>query len=92
MGSLPREGASIPFFHEMPDGFFSRGSFLIAKYSYGIYLSHLPLLWLCFRRLHTSLAMSCLLFSVLATLVPFLLYHLIEDPAIQLGRRLTAAS
>ncbi len=85
-------GASIPLFREMPKGSFSRASFVIAKYSYGIYLSHIPLLWLCFGYIHAPSSFRWLLFSSLAVATPFALYHLVEAPAIEFGRRLAIPS
>src|SRR6266851_923098 len=82
-------GASIPFFREMEDGYVSRAAFIVAKYSYGIYLVHVPLRWLFFDHIHlsTSLSWTAFLFSVPALSV--LLYHAIEAPMIQRGRRIT---
>jgi peptidoglycan/LPS O-acetylase OafA/YrhL len=85
-------GASIPLFRELPKGIFSRACFFIAKYSYGIYLSHIPLLWLCFGYIHAPASFRWLLFSSLGIATPLALYHLVEAPAIRFGRRLTEES
>ncbi len=61
----------------------ARVSATIAKYSYGIYLAHLPIMWFCFsagqRRWVT--------FACLSIIVPVALYHVIEHPFIKLGAR-----
>jgi len=63
----------------------------IAQYSYGIYLSHVPILWLCFKRFHLgSLQMSVIVSLSLTAIISIFSYHLLEDPAIRLGKRLAA--
>jgi peptidoglycan/LPS O-acetylase OafA/YrhL len=54
-----------------------------AKYSYGIYLSHLPLMWLCFRHGHTIRHFAVFVIAMLV--VPPLAYHGLEHPMIQFG-------
>jgi peptidoglycan/LPS O-acetylase OafA/YrhL len=66
-----------------------KASGTIAKYSYGIYLSHLPLMWLCFR--HGRGRAETALFVVAAVAVPIAAYHWIEAPMIRLGVELTEA-
>jgi peptidoglycan/LPS O-acetylase OafA/YrhL len=63
------------------------GSHVIAKYSYGIYLAHLPLMWLCFHHGHE--VGGFVLFAIAIVIVPFLLYHAIEAPMIRLGQRIS---
>jgi peptidoglycan/LPS O-acetylase OafA/YrhL len=63
--------------------FMAGASAAIAKYSYGIYLAHLPIMWFCFsdgQRRWT-------LFAFLSVFVPVVLYHAIEQPFIRLGAR-----
>jgi peptidoglycan/LPS O-acetylase OafA/YrhL len=62
---------------------------LVAKYSYGIYLTHLPLMWLCFRSGHDVL--HFIAFLTLATLAPVLVYHAIEERMSRLGSKLASA-
>jgi peptidoglycan/LPS O-acetylase OafA/YrhL len=85
-------GASIPLFRELPKGLVSRASFVIARYSYGIYLSHGSLLWLCFGYPQVSSARRWSFYCALVMVVPITLYHLVEKPAIELGRRLVEPS
>jgi peptidoglycan/LPS O-acetylase OafA/YrhL len=58
---------------------------VIAKYSYGIYLSHLPLMWLFLRPNHTITHFAIFIIAMLV--VPPLAYHGLEHPMIQLGNR-----
>jgi peptidoglycan/LPS O-acetylase OafA/YrhL len=63
----------------------------IARYSYGVYICHVPILWVCFVRLHVgSAAMSALLAILLTAVVSVLVYHGLEDPAIRVGKRVAA--
>ena len=48
----------------------------IAKYSYGIYLAHLPIMWFCFSGAHRRWVS----FAPLSVCVPVALYHGIEHP------------
>lgn len=64
----------------------------IARYSYAIYLSHLPILWLLFRKLPWNLTSAQLvIFVVLLGVTSVLLYHGIEAPFITYGRLITAS-
>jgi peptidoglycan/LPS O-acetylase OafA/YrhL len=83
-------GAMVPLFAEAPANMMSRAAAVVARYSYGIYLAHAPLLWFCFQRLSTMpRAAQWALFSVSMCIVPVALFHLIESPMIGLGKRLT---
>ena len=67
-------------------GLVSRIAAVVAKYSYGIYLAHLPLMILLLTKpIGTT---KILAFSILATLTPVLVYHAIEHPMIVAGGRL----
>lgn len=62
----------------------------IARYSYGLYLLHVPVLWLVFHRWRLeSLPWSLLVYLGLSTAAAVLAYHLIEAPMVALGQRLT---
>jgi peptidoglycan/LPS O-acetylase OafA/YrhL len=83
-------GLAIPCFTGISSHWLNAISKRIAQYSYGIYLSHVPLLWLCFKKLHIgSVAVSAILSIVLTAAVSILLYHWLEEPAIRFGKRLT---
>ncbi len=60
----------------------------IAKYSYGIYLIHIPVLAVCFL-LPFPAFLKLIVFFVATWLLSVLAYKLIEDPMIRFGNRLT---
>ena len=62
-----------------------------ARYSYGIYLAHLPVFWLAFVLLRgTPLAMQIAVCAALSALLPVALYHWLEAPMIARGASLAA--
>jgi peptidoglycan/LPS O-acetylase OafA/YrhL len=66
-----------------------RGSHAIAKYSYGIYLFHVPCIWLAFGKLgFLGLAGASVTFVLLTTAFVVVSYHALEAPMIALGQRL----
>jgi peptidoglycan/LPS O-acetylase OafA/YrhL len=82
-------GLLIPHFRELPDGFLRHGVRLIARYSYGIYLSHFICLWLAFvlcSRAGWPFQWLILIVSLFA--LPIAMYHTIEAPMISTGARL----
>lgn len=82
-------GLSIPLFREMPASWFTRVGHTVAKYSYGIYLAHTPTIWFAFFRLaHAPAALRWSVFIALTAGLPVALYHLLEAPLINMGRRL----
>ena len=61
----------------------------IAKYSYGIYLVHVPILYLFFRHFYALPGpIALLLFGGAVPLVAYFAYHWIEKPGIAYGRML----
>jgi peptidoglycan/LPS O-acetylase OafA/YrhL len=83
-------GFAIPFFLEIKQRWLNAITKTVARYSYGIYICHVPVLWLCFNRLHIAhSAISAMLTVALTALVSFALYQFIESPAIQFGKRLS---
>jgi peptidoglycan/LPS O-acetylase OafA/YrhL len=82
-------GLAIPFYRQIANQAVIRVAHLIAKYSYGIYLSHLIALWLAFVVI--PLPAWPLLRTTLAILITAALsvasYHAIEEPLIQAGKR-----
>jgi peptidoglycan/LPS O-acetylase OafA/YrhL len=83
-------GVALPFFREIRVGWINLLSRKVALYSYGIYVAHVPAMWLCFDLLHTgSLVVSALLSIALTAGVAILLYHLLEHPAIEFGKRVS---
>jgi len=82
-------GLSLPLFHDVKFGWLNRASHHIAKYSYGIYLTHLTAIavGLYYLRNH-SVALRVAGYLVALIVLPVLLYHLVEEPMIRLGSRL----
>lgn len=79
-------GGMMPFVREIPASFISRGSHTIAKYSYGVYLSHLPILDLAVRVMRDEPIAFRLFAGILGfLLLPPILYHSVEQPMIRLG-------
>jgi peptidoglycan/LPS O-acetylase OafA/YrhL len=80
-------GAAIPLFRPVANRAVVFLAHSVAKYSYGIYLAHEPLLWLVFRHLHAPKLVKWAVFLPLLVLVPMAAFHLIENPCIKLGTR-----
>ena len=81
-------GIAIPYVAELPESLATRASHLIAKYSYGIYLAHFPVMWFVFQKSGLAPALQWPLFIALMIAVPVAAYHLIEQPLIDAGRKL----
>jgi peptidoglycan/LPS O-acetylase OafA/YrhL len=83
-------GLAIPWFQESRIVWLNAAAKLIAKYSYGIYLTHIAAMDFAFRTMsHEPPPVQWIVLMVLVILLPLLAYHLIEHPMIQLGRSLT---
>ena len=83
-------GFVLTMFREVPQGLVSKAAALVARYSYGIYLAHAPLLWLCLTRLpNLSAPVRWSLFGVLVCVVPVILYHAVEKPTIGAGKAIS---
>src|SRR5450432_536684 len=79
-------GVMAPQFRELGPGLLQRASQVVARYSYGIYLSHYPFMWLAFEKLRgVPLALRWAVFLVCATAAPVILYHAVEAPMIGFG-------
>jgi peptidoglycan/LPS O-acetylase OafA/YrhL len=79
---------AIPLFTSMRAHWLRRSTHVVAKYSYGIYLFHLPCLWLAFGKLRFMGPLgSVVAFVVLLTVVVVLGYHALEAPMIAVGKR-----
>jgi peptidoglycan/LPS O-acetylase OafA/YrhL len=82
-------GMIIPMFRSMGDSVVTRGAAIIAKYSYGIYLSHTIAMAIAFHSLAgKDSTVQWGVFLLLATTIPYLAFHLIESPMIDLGKRI----
>jgi peptidoglycan/LPS O-acetylase OafA/YrhL len=63
----------------------------VALYSYGVYLIHMPILYLVFVVLDIkNLVFGPLLFVGLTMIASIITYHLIESPFIDIGRRISS--
>jgi peptidoglycan/LPS O-acetylase OafA/YrhL len=74
---------------EVPASWATRAGAVVAKYSYGIYLLHIPVFW--FGLVVCSGLPLLLRWIVVAAgmfVVPFAFYHLVEAPGIALGKHL----
>jgi peptidoglycan/LPS O-acetylase OafA/YrhL len=82
-------GLGTTLFREIPWTSVRKASQLVAKYSYGIYLSHFMIIAFAFGTLagYRRMVQWSVLLS-LSVVIPVLLYHLIEDPGIRLGHKL----
>lgn len=84
-------GLGIPLFSGISAPWLVRSTHLVAKYSYGIYLTHFFCVWFAFEYLHQlSLLAKVAIFLLLAAGLPVLFYHLLEEPMIRHGKRVAA--
>lgn len=96
-------GLAIPFFREIRWGALTKASKIVARYSYGIYLTHFPIMVYvlsspqyprfkvipAFHQLkHYARPVDFTLVLVLTAAASFALYHLVEHPGIRLGQKL----
>lgn len=85
-------GLAIPSFRELTSVWIIRPAEQIAKYSYGVYLLHVPAIVFCFRFFpDLQIALKVAASLVLTALLAFISFHIIEDPLIRIGKRLTQA-
>jgi len=86
-------GLAIPVFHSSTSAIANTVAETIARYSYGMYLLHVPVLYLVFFKMHTqSIPLGLAMFAVITGISSVLCYHVIEKPAIDLGRRLSSSN
>jgi peptidoglycan/LPS O-acetylase OafA/YrhL len=82
-------GVLISNGREIASSAFSRAAHVIAKYSYGIYLLHLPILWIALVAFGgLSHVAQWMIFAVLMVAFPWAAFHLIEHPGIVLAQRM----
>jgi peptidoglycan/LPS O-acetylase OafA/YrhL len=82
-------GIATPFVREIPASLFHRVTKTIAKYSYGIYLTHGAALGYGFYIARSaSPAIQWTIFLVLFVSIPWILYTYVEAPGIALGQRI----
>jgi peptidoglycan/LPS O-acetylase OafA/YrhL len=82
-------GVIIANGREMTSSLLARAGHVLAKYSYGIYLLHLPALWIAFVAFGGAPYLAqWLIFAILIIVLPFSAFHLIERPGISLAQRI----
>lgn len=80
--------AVIPLVATTRSIWLKRASQKVAQYSYGVYLFHVPCIWIAFGKLRwLGTAGSCLALVLLVAVASVAAYHLIEEPFIRLGKR-----
>lgn len=81
-------GVLTPQFREIANPIVNRITSTIARYSYGVYLTHFILIWFCLQRLEPAAwPLRLLCFGTALVIVPAVLYHLVEAPMIRVGNR-----
>jgi peptidoglycan/LPS O-acetylase OafA/YrhL len=81
-------GIALPFFAELQFNWLRKLAHVVAKYSYGIYLSHYAIILFVFRMPIADL-WQWVVFVPIMVGTPFAMFHLIEQPLIRVGQRLT---
>ena len=85
-------GILLPNFGETSASAVKVVSHVVAKYSYGIYLAHLPAIWVAFKILGAKSALiQWTTFGGLMVVLPVVAYHFIEAPFIQSGNSVAKA-
>lgn len=80
-------GLGIPLFKEVQFNWLHYASHQLAKYSYGIYLLHVPSLAFIFTYLSfLPLPLKVAAFILITGIASAITFHLVEDPLIQVGR------
>jgi peptidoglycan/LPS O-acetylase OafA/YrhL len=84
-------GLAVPQFLEVSNIIGKKTCLIIARYSYGIYVTHVICIWFAFQKLAgLPRYTQWLIFFVTAVASPVLLYHALESPMIKLGNRLAS--
>ncbi len=83
-------GCFIPLFANLRSPAIVWLSDRLATYSYGIYLAHYVVLWTFLRYLALPSAVAWLGIVAFSIAFPAALYHFLEHPMIELGKRVTA--
>jgi peptidoglycan/LPS O-acetylase OafA/YrhL len=84
-------GLAVPQFLEFSNPACKKICLIIARYSYGIYLTHVICIWFAFQKLAgLPRYTQWLIFVLTAVVSPVILYHALESPMIKLGSRLAS--
>ncbi|HTE43817.1 MAG TPA: acyltransferase [Gemmatimonadaceae bacterium] len=86
-------GCLIPLVRNMKDSALTRGADSVARYSYGVYLLHLPVIAISFLWLKApTMLVNWLVYGFLICALPVLAFRFIEDPFVRLGRKWTSGN
>ena len=84
---------AIPAFGELRAGWIVQPAKQVAKYSYSVYLLHVPaLIFVLIYLPKLPWVLKFVVFLALTALLSFVSFHTIEDPLIRLGKRLTQSA
>lgn len=84
-------GALIPQFEEIANPVVRKVCQMIARYSYGIYLTHFICLWIAFQAIHTAPEwLRWVVFLGTGIILPYVLYHFLEEPMIRIGAKIAS--
>ena len=85
-------GFAIPWFRQLTNPVLTNSSRMIARYSYGVYLVHYFCIWAALEKIgYRHPVLGPVVFCVLLVAIPVALYHALEGPFINLGKRLVQA-
>jgi peptidoglycan/LPS O-acetylase OafA/YrhL len=84
-------GALVSCFRDLAPSWVTGASHLVARYSYGIYLFHLPVIWFSFFKLRfLPVPLQWAALCILMCLIPWAAYRWLEAPLIETGRRVAS--
>jgi len=84
-------GLLLPRFVEVRNARVRRAGQLVAKYSYGIYITHYFALWVAFMLLpEAPVLLQALVFVAIVVALPVALFHALESPMIGVGNKVAA--
>ena len=86
-------GGLVPNFRELSPSWLTSASHIVARYSYGIYLFHLPVIWFVFIKLDFLPSwLQWISLCVLMCVIPWMAYTHLESPMIKTGGRIANRS
>jgi peptidoglycan/LPS O-acetylase OafA/YrhL len=87
-------GVALAACQDMPSTRLTQMCGVVAKYSYGVYLLHAPIMWIAFFGIASAVStwVQWIVFVVLSVSLPWAAYRLVEEPMIALGRRLAGSA